>query len=237
VIVFVSAVVEASVPVATPCAFVVDAGCTTVLFLPVARKLTVCPAMGLPPESLTVTVIVTVALPFAVTVLAPVVKSDLLALGRSGTSASNVENELTCTVTIPDEAFTDVGTSVVTPVASSLSTTTLVIRLPAGTATGIVKLTGAANVVPAGPQVTAGPAARKPPWLTAVPAWRLMAVALLRAPAGMVSCAPVIVPVPETAPPLEPMNDGDGGVVGVVGVEPLPHETATDPTTNASVRR
>jgi hypothetical protein len=124
-IVFVSPVVEANVPVATPCALVVDAGCTIVLLLPVALKLTVCRAMGSPLGSLTVTVIVTVALPFAVTVLALAVNSDLVVLGASG----------------------------------------------------------------------------------------------------------------ETVPPLGPMDDGDGAVVGLVGALRLPHETAINPTTNASVRR
>jgi hypothetical protein len=130
-------------------------------------------------------------------------------------------------VTVPAVAFIEVGMSVVTPLGSSLSTTTLLSGLPAGTVTGIVTLTAAANVVPAGPQVTAGPADWNPPWLILVPAWRVIAVALLRAPAGMVTCEPAIVPVPVTVPPLEPMDKGLDPEEGAV-VAPLQAVTSTD---------
>src|SRR6266487_4326997 len=61
--VFDSAVVELSVPVATPLAFVVALGCVTVFPKPVALRMTVAPATGLPNASRAVTVIVDVPLP------------------------------------------------------------------------------------------------------------------------------------------------------------------------------
>src|SRR5216110_1667465 len=58
-----SASVDASVPVATPLAFVVVAGCVSVLPDPVAASTTVAPGIGLPLASRAVTVIVDVPLP------------------------------------------------------------------------------------------------------------------------------------------------------------------------------
>ena len=57
-----SAVVELSVPVATPPASV-RPGCTSVLLRPVAARVTVAPGTGLPLASRAVTVMVDVALP------------------------------------------------------------------------------------------------------------------------------------------------------------------------------
>src|SRR6266705_2213622 len=65
-IVFDSASVDASVPVATPLAFVGAAGCVSVLPNPVAASTTVAPRMGLPLASRAVTVIVDVPLPAAI---------------------------------------------------------------------------------------------------------------------------------------------------------------------------
>src|SRR5207245_113052 len=64
-IVFDSASVDASVPVATPLAFVVAAGCVSVLPDPVAASTTVAPGIGLPFTSRAVTVIVELPLPAA----------------------------------------------------------------------------------------------------------------------------------------------------------------------------
>jgi hypothetical protein len=58
-----SATVELSVPVATPLAFVVAAGCVSVFPVPVAASTTVAPWTGLPSASLAVTVIVDVLVP------------------------------------------------------------------------------------------------------------------------------------------------------------------------------
>src|SRR5437773_1415756 len=65
-IVFDSASVDASVPVATPLAFVVVAGCVSVLPDPVAASTTVAPGIGLPFASRAVTVIVELPLPAAI---------------------------------------------------------------------------------------------------------------------------------------------------------------------------
>ncbi len=61
--VFDSAAVELRVPVATPLAFVVALGCVTVFPKPVALRMTVAPATGLPNASRAVTVIVEVPVP------------------------------------------------------------------------------------------------------------------------------------------------------------------------------
>src|SRR6059036_1980315 len=72
-IVFDSARVDASVPVATPLAFVVVAGCVSVLPDPVAASTTVAPGIGLPFASRAVTVIVELPLPAAIGDVAPTV--------------------------------------------------------------------------------------------------------------------------------------------------------------------
>src|SRR5881397_3367407 len=72
-IVFDSASVDASVPVATPLAFVVVAGCVSVLPDPVAASTTVAPGIGLPFASRAVTVIVELPLPAAIGDVAPTV--------------------------------------------------------------------------------------------------------------------------------------------------------------------
>src|SRR5262245_3859233 len=61
--VLLSATVELRLPVATPLAFVGPNGCVTVLPLPVADKMTVAPATGLPLASLAVTVIAEMLVP------------------------------------------------------------------------------------------------------------------------------------------------------------------------------
>jgi hypothetical protein len=66
---FVSAVIELMVPLATPDAFV-RLGWTSVLLLPVAARLTAWPGTGLPFMSRTVTVIVEIDEPFAITPVA-----------------------------------------------------------------------------------------------------------------------------------------------------------------------
>src|SRR5262245_15028815 len=82
--VFVSAVIEAIVPVATPLEFVTP-GCTNVLLLPVEASCTVWPTTPLPFWSRTVTVIVEVAVPLAITPVVgdavAVVRTALIVLG------------------------------------------------------------------------------------------------------------------------------------------------------------
>src|SRR5207253_5317925 len=72
-IVFDSASVDDSVPVATPLAFVVAAGCVSVLPDPVVASITVAPWIGLPFASRAVTVIVELPLPAAIGDVAPTV--------------------------------------------------------------------------------------------------------------------------------------------------------------------
>src|SRR5207249_1396878 len=72
-IVFDSASVDASVPVATPLAFVGAAGCVSVFPDPVAASTTVAPGIGLPFASRAVTAIVDVPLPAAIGDVAPTV--------------------------------------------------------------------------------------------------------------------------------------------------------------------
>jgi len=72
-IVFDSASVDDSVPVATPLAFVGAAGCVSVLPDPVAASTTVAPGIGLPFASRAVTVIVELPLPAAIGDVAPTV--------------------------------------------------------------------------------------------------------------------------------------------------------------------
>jgi hypothetical protein len=62
-IVFASATVELSVPVATPLAFVVPLGWVSVFPVPVAAKTTVAPGIGFPDPSRAVTVMVELPLP------------------------------------------------------------------------------------------------------------------------------------------------------------------------------
>src|SRR5207247_7622938 len=72
-IVFASASVAASAPVATPLAFVGAAGCVSVFPDPVAASTTVAPGIGLPFASRAVTAIVDVPLPAAIGDVAPTV--------------------------------------------------------------------------------------------------------------------------------------------------------------------
>ena len=119
VIVFDSASVDASVPVATPLAFVVVAGCVSVLPDPVAASTTVAPGIGLPLASRAVTVIVDVPLPAVIGEMAVTVDC-----------AADTAPAFTTTVTvwvtpIPsivaeivlDSASVDASVPVVTPLA------------------------------------------------------------------------------------------------------------------------
>src|SRR5512143_56230 len=78
--VFVSALVEESVPVATPLAFVVPAGCVRLLLVPVAARTTVAPWITFPPASFAVTVIVEALAPLlAVIVVGAALTMDVAA--------------------------------------------------------------------------------------------------------------------------------------------------------------
>src|SRR5213593_458691 len=87
-IVFASATVELSVPVVTPLALVLAAGCVSVLPLPVAASTTVALLRGDPLVCFTVTVIVDVPLPAA------------MVAGAAATVDSDCDTLLGVTVTV-----------------------------------------------------------------------------------------------------------------------------------------
>src|SRR5205823_4569140 len=122
VTVFVSAVVDASVPVTTPFASVVEADCAMVLLVPDAEKITVCPASGLPFASSTVTVIVAVLVPFAGVEPELAVKVEAVALGER-THASNVPSDVVSTVALVPVTLVGVRT-VICPLGPMRSTLT-----------------------------------------------------------------------------------------------------------------
>src|SRR2546426_512454 len=118
-IVFDSASVDASVPVATPLAFVVVAGCVSVLPDPVAASTTVAPGIGLPFASRAVTVIVELPLPAAIGDVALTV--DWLA----DTAPAFTTTVAVCVTPLPlivpeivfDSAWVDDSVPVATPLA------------------------------------------------------------------------------------------------------------------------
>src|SRR5205823_12812663 len=85
VIVLVSALVEAMVPVVTPCASVADGGCVIVLPAPVAARVTALLGTGLPLASRTVTVTVATATPSATSLDASIATLDCAALTAPAT--------------------------------------------------------------------------------------------------------------------------------------------------------
>src|SRR5207247_1360261 len=118
-IVFDSASVDASVPVATPLAFVVVAGCVSVFPDPVAASTTVAPGIGLPIASRAVTVIVELPLPAAIGDVAPT------ADGPAGTVPAFTTTVAVRVTPIPsivadivlDSASVDASVPVATPLA------------------------------------------------------------------------------------------------------------------------
>ena len=116
--VFDSATVELSVPVATPVASVVPVGCVRVLPLPVAASTTVAPLTGFPPVSVTVTVIVALPLPAASDAGdAPTVDSE----GETVESAVTVTVAV-CVIAVPlavaETVFTSATVELSVPVAT-----------------------------------------------------------------------------------------------------------------------
>jgi hypothetical protein len=84
VIVFVSALVELTVPVICPLALVGPAGCVTAFPAPLAASVTVAPFTGFPDPSFTVTVIVDALAPLLTMIeLGAAATSDWLALGTA----------------------------------------------------------------------------------------------------------------------------------------------------------
>src|SRR5207247_411991 len=115
-IVFDSASVDASVPVATPLAFVVVTGCVSVLPDPVAASTTVAPGIGLPLASRAVTVIVDVPLPAVIGEMAVTVDC-----------AADTAPALTTTVTVALEFPPETVLAVTTTVAVCVIATVLMV--------------------------------------------------------------------------------------------------------------
>src|SRR5881296_2563348 len=120
-IVFDSASVDASVPVATPLAFVVAAGCVSVLPPPVADRITVAPATGLSSASRAVTVIVEALAPLEAAigdVAATLEWPPETVLAVTTTVAVCVmATELIVAETVFDSASVDESVPVATPLA------------------------------------------------------------------------------------------------------------------------
>src|SRR5204863_87749 len=118
-IVFDSASVDASVPVATPLAFVVVAGCVSVLPDPVAASTTVAPGMGLPFASRAVTVIVDVPLPAVIGDVALTVDwlADTVPAFTTTVAVCVIATALIVADTVLDSAVVELSVPVATPLA------------------------------------------------------------------------------------------------------------------------
>src|SRR6266571_3659068 len=118
-IVFDSANVDASVPVATPLAFVVAAGCVSVLPDPVVASTTVAPWIGLPFASRAVTVIVELPLPAAIGDVALIVDwlADTVPAFTTTVAVCVIATALIVAEIVFDSASVDTSVPVATPFA------------------------------------------------------------------------------------------------------------------------
>src|SRR5213083_2249943 len=144
-IVFDSASVDDSVPVATPLAFVVAAGCVSVLPDPVAASTTVAPGIGLPFTSRAVTVIVELPLPAAIGDVAPTVDC------AADTGPAFTTTVAVCVMATPsivaeivlDSASVDASVPVVTPLALVVAAGCVsVLPVPVAASTTVAPCTG-----------------------------------------------------------------------------------------------
>src|SRR5437879_7378599 len=119
-IVFDSASVDDSVPVATPLAFVVAAGCVSVLPDPVVASTTVAPWIGLPLASRAVTVIVELPLPAAIGDVALTVDwlADTVPAFTTTVAVCVIATALTVADTVFNPAAVELKLPVATPPAS-----------------------------------------------------------------------------------------------------------------------
>src|SRR5437762_936513 len=118
-IVFDSASVDASVPVVTPLALVVAAGCVRVLPPPVAASTTVAPCTGLPLASRAVTVIVEVPLPAVIGDVALTVDwlADTAPAFTTTVAVCVIATALIVAEIVFDSASVDASVPVATPLA------------------------------------------------------------------------------------------------------------------------
>src|SRR5207244_1620746 len=114
-----SASVDASVPVVTPLALVVAAGCVSVLRVPVAASTTVAPCTGLPLASRAVTVIVEVPLPAVIGDVALTVDwlADTVPAFTTTVAVCVIATALIVADTVLDSAVVELSVPVATPLA------------------------------------------------------------------------------------------------------------------------
>src|SRR5213594_2097618 len=160
-IVFDSASVDASVPVATPLAFVVVAGCVSVLPDPVAASTTVAPGIGFPLASRAVTVIVDVPLPAVIGEVALTVDcaADTVPAFTTTVAVCVIATALIVAVIVFDSASVDASDPVATsttvapgiglPLASRAVTVIVDVPLPAVIGEMAVTVDCAADTAPA----------------------------------------------------------------------------------------
>src|SRR5213083_629290 len=118
-IVFDSSSVDASVPVVTPLALVVAAGCVRVLPPPVPASTTVAPCTGLPLASRAVTVIVEVPLPAVIGDVALTVDwlADTVPAFTTTVAVCVIATALIVADTVLDSAVVELSVPVATPLA------------------------------------------------------------------------------------------------------------------------
>jgi len=120
--VLVSAVVELSVPVATPLASVGPAGCVSVLFVPVAASATLAPLMAFPYASVTVTVMVVKLDPvLAVIVVGEALTVDVTPLTAAGVTVTVAVCVIATPLIVPETIFDAATVELSLPVATPLS--------------------------------------------------------------------------------------------------------------------
>src|SRR5213083_1372324 len=138
-IVFDSASVDASAPVATPLAFVGAAGCVSVFPDPVAASTTVAPGIGLPFASRAVTAIVDVPLPAAIGDVAPTVAcaADTAPAFTTTVAVCVIATALIVAETVFDPAAVDERVPVATPLASVVPTGWVKVFPPVGVAASV----------------------------------------------------------------------------------------------------
>src|SRR5437867_2087098 len=119
-----SASVDASVPVVTPLALVVAAGCVSVLPVPVAASTTVAPCTGLPLASRAVTVIVEVPLPAVIGDVALTVDwlADTVPAFTTTVAVCVIATALIVADTVLDSAVVELSVPVATPLAFAVAT-------------------------------------------------------------------------------------------------------------------
>src|SRR5206468_3246725 len=118
-IVFDSATVELSVPVATPLAFVVPLGCVSVLPVPLAASTTVAPGIGFPPAPCAVPVLVDVPVPAAIGDVAPTgdCPAETVPACTTTVAVCVIATVLIVAETVFDSATVELSVPVATPLA------------------------------------------------------------------------------------------------------------------------